>query len=101
MLVNEEDKDTNTLILRIPLILLLEAFNVFKVFVANPEKSAAVLHILQRNRERLIQYFESFQPEKREQTRLTHWALTALCTVEDEQFKEEKMLVIEEIKKLE
>lgn len=62
----------------------LEAFNVFKIFVANPEKSPAVLEILLKNRERLIQYFEKFQLE----------------TLEDEQFREEKQTVIEEIRKM-
>jgi len=62
----------------------LEAFNVFKVFVANPEKAPAVLDILQRNRDRLIQYFEAFKAG----------------SLEDEQFREEKQLVIEEIRKI-
>ena len=42
-----------------------EAFNVFKVFVANPDKSPAVLDILLRNQGRLIQYLEEFQSDSR------------------------------------
>jgi calcium binding protein 39 len=60
-----------------------EAFNVFKVFVANPEKSPAVIDILQRNKTRLIEYLEGFQPE-----------------TQDEQFKEEKERVTLEIGKV-
>ena len=60
-----------------------EAFNVFKVFVANPDKSPAVFDILQRNKTRLIEYLEGFQPES-----------------QDEQFKEEKERVIQEIGKM-
>lgn len=57
-----------------------EAFHVFKVFVANPNKSPAVLDILISNREKLLQYFESFQSDRT-----------------DEQFLEEKAVIIQEI----
>ncbi|WFD42839.1 Hym1p [Malassezia psittaci] len=38
----------------------LEAFNVFKVFVANPQKAPAVEAILQRNRNRLLTFLGDF-----------------------------------------
>jgi calcium binding protein 39 len=57
-----------------------EAFHVFKVFVANPNKSPAVLDILIRNKDKLLQYFESFQSDRT-----------------DEQFLEEKAVIIQEI----
>jgi calcium binding protein 39 len=57
-----------------------EAFHVFKVFVANPNKSPAVVDILLSNQEKLLQYFEEFQPERT-----------------DQQFLEEKAVIIQEI----
>lgn len=57
-----------------------EAFHVFKVFVANPNKSPAVLDILISNKEKLLQYFESFQSDRT-----------------DQQFLEEKAVIIQEI----
>jgi calcium binding protein 39 len=57
-----------------------EAFHVFKVFVANPNKSPAVVEILLSNKEKLLQYFEEFQPERT-----------------DQQFLEEKAVIIQEI----
>ena len=50
-----------------------EAFHVFKVFVANPNKPPAVLSILLKNREKMIGYLANFQKDR-----------------EDEQFVEEK-----------
>lgn len=38
----------------------LEAFHVFKVFVANPKKTPAVEAILQRNRSRLLSFLGDF-----------------------------------------
>lgn len=57
-----------------------EAFHVFKVFVANPNKSPAVVEILLSNKEKLLQYFEEFQPDRT-----------------DQQFLEEKAVIIQEI----
>lgn len=57
-----------------------EAFHVFKVFVANPNKSPAVVDILLSNRDKLLQYFEEFQPDRT-----------------DQQFLEEKAVIIQEI----
>ena len=41
-----------------------EAFHVFKVFVANPNKPASVLDILLKNQSRLITFLSSFQNDK-------------------------------------
>merc|ERR1719197_243014 len=54
-----------------------EAFHVFKVFVANPKKPADVADILLKNKEKLIAYLENFHNDK-----------------DDEQFNEEKALLI-------
>ncbi len=53
-----------------------EAFHVFKVFVANPNKPAPVLSILRKNREKLIGYLANFQNDR-----------------EEEQFVEEKAML--------
>ena len=41
-----------------------EAFHVFKIFVANPKKSPAVVDILVRNKRKLIEFLQKFQKEK-------------------------------------
>jgi len=46
--------------------LQLNAFHVFKLFVANPHKQPQVERILCRNRERLVKLLETFQAVKRE-----------------------------------
>lgn len=61
-----------------------EAFHVFKVFVANPNKSPEVIHILASNKERLLAYLGNFHTDK-----------------DDEQFKEEKAVIIKELSTLE
>eukprot|EP00740_Mantoniella_antarctica_P012306 CAMPEP_0181366782 /NCGR_PEP_ID=MMETSP1106-20121128/10923_1 /TAXON_ID=81844 /ORGANISM="Mantoniella antarctica, Strain SL-175" /LENGTH=354 /DNA_ID=CAMNT_0023482225 /DNA_START=379 /DNA_END=1439 /DNA_ORIENTATION=+ len=53
-----------------------EAFHVFKVFVANPNKPPAVLSILMKNREKMIGYLANFQNDR-----------------EDEQFIDEKAML--------
>ncbi|KXZ56674.1 hypothetical protein GPECTOR_1g607 [Gonium pectorale] len=58
-----------------------EAFHVFKVFVANPNKPQPIIDILANNREKLLKYLEDFHTEKEE----------------DEQFKEEKAVIIKTI----
>mmetsp|Transcript_6935 Transcript_6935/g.10920 ORF Transcript_6935/g.10920 Transcript_6935/m.10920 type:complete len:337 (+) Transcript_6935:126-1136(+) len=60
-----------------------EAFHVFKVFVANPNKSAPIRDILFKNKEKLIHFLTNFQNEK-----------------DDEQFAEEKSLLLKEISAL-
>ena len=41
-----------------------EAFHVFKVFVANPDKTEDVTVILRQNSEKLIEYLSQFLPER-------------------------------------
>mmetsp|Transcript_28496 Transcript_28496/g.52448 ORF Transcript_28496/g.52448 Transcript_28496/m.52448 type:complete len:243 (-) Transcript_28496:1042-1770(-) len=59
----------------------LEAFHVFKVFVANPNKPQAIVDILANNKEKLLRYLEEFHNERDD----------------DESFKEEKAVIIKEI----
>ena len=61
----------------------IEAFHVFKIFAANPRKEGRVLHVLQRNREKLVAFLQSFQNDKA-----------------DEQFVEEKRFLIAEISRI-
>lgn len=62
-----------------------EAFHVFKVFVANPDKSAPVNEILLRNKSKLIEFLSEFQEDKDE----------------DEQFAEEKNILLTTLSRLE
>lgn len=62
-----------------------EAFHVFKIFVANPNKSERVEKLLMKNKERLIEFLTAFQVEQRQ---------------EDEQFQEERQYLIKYIKTL-
>ena len=55
-----------------------EAFHVFKVFVANPEKPADIADILAANRDKLVVFLRGFLPGK-----------------DDPQFAEEKAMLIE------
>jgi calcium binding protein 39 len=41
-----------------------EAFHVFKVFIANPNKPPPILHILVKNKEKLILFLQNFQNDK-------------------------------------
>jgi len=61
-----------------------EAFHVFKVFVANPNKPKPVMDILLKNKSRLVTFLEQFQNDR-----------------EDDQFKEEKQYLIKQIQSLE
>lgn len=61
-----------------------QAFHVFKVFVANPKKPPEVSKILVDNKEKLVKYLSHFHADK-----------------DDEQFKEEKGLLIATLSKLE
>ncbi|KAI0557302.1 Armadillo-like helical domain containing protein [Gracilaria domingensis] len=60
-----------------------EAFHVFKIFVANPKKPPEVEHILRRNKERMLSYLTDFLSDR-----------------EDEQFQEDRELVLQEIRSL-
>lgn len=61
-----------------------EAFHVFKVFVANPNKPKPITDILMRNREKLIEFLSNFHSDRSE----------------DEQFNDEKAYLIKQIKEL-
>ncbi|GAB1605291.1 protein Mo25-like [Argonauta hians] len=61
-----------------------EAFHVFKVFVANPNKPKAILDILLRNKEKLVDFLTKFHTDRSE----------------DEQFNDEKAYLIKQIKEL-
>lgn len=60
-----------------------EAFHVFKVFVANPKKTADVRRILLKNKSKLLSYLKDF-----------------LCDRADEQFHVDRNLILEEIRDL-
>jgi len=60
-----------------------EAFHVFKVFVANPNKTPPILFILSKNKEKLIAFLSNFHNDK-----------------EDEQFNDEKAFLIKQIQQL-
>jgi calcium binding protein 39 len=61
-----------------------EAFHVFKVFVANPNKTQPIIDILAGNKEKLLRYLKDFHND-----------------TNDEQFKEEKAVIVKEISTLE
>ncbi|KAI9890595.1 MAG: hypothetical protein M1814_003793 [Vezdaea aestivalis] len=61
-----------------------EGFHVFKVFVANPKKSPAVLKILINNKARLLRFLPVFLEER----------------TEDEQFQDERAFLIKQIESL-
>jgi calcium binding protein 39 len=63
----------------------MDAFHVFKVFVANPNKPAEVIKILQDNRVKLCRYLTTLHPEKE---------------ASDTQFRDEKALIIATIEGL-
>lgn len=61
-----------------------EAFHVFKVFVANPHKNKQILEILNKNKEKLIIFLQSFHNERND----------------DEQFNDEKAFLLKQIQEL-
>lgn len=61
-----------------------EAFHVFKVFVANPNKPQPILEILTKNKDKLVKFLSKFQSER-----------------DDEQFSEEKAYLLKQIEQLE
>lgn len=61
-----------------------EAFHVFKVFVANPNKPRPILEILLRNKDKLVEFLSKFHNDRSE----------------DEQFNDEKAYLIKQIKEL-
>ncbi|XP_050240329.1 uncharacterized protein LOC126689247 isoform X2 [Quercus robur] len=63
----------------------MSAFHIFKVFVANPNKPREVKVILAKNHEKLLELLHNLSPGK---------------GAEDEQFEEEKELIIKEIERV-
>lgn len=61
-----------------------EAFHVFKVFVANPNKPKPIADILIRNKERLVDFLGKFHTDR----------------TEDEQFNDEKAYLIKQIQEM-
>lgn len=64
----------------------LEAFHVFKIFVANPNKPKAIVRILADNKVKLVKYLTGLHRDKE---------------VMDEQFRDEKVLVISTLQEIE
>jgi len=60
-----------------------EAFHVFKVFVANPNKPAPILNVLVKNKDKLIAFLTNFHNDK-----------------EDDQFNDEKAFLLKQIQQL-
>nr|XP_033804168.1 calcium-binding protein 39-like [Geotrypetes seraphini]XP_033804169.1 calcium-binding protein 39-like [Geotrypetes seraphini]XP_033804170.1 calcium-binding protein 39-like [Geotrypetes seraphini]XP_033804171.1 calcium-binding protein 39-like [Geotrypetes seraphini]XP_033804172.1 calcium-binding protein 39-like [Geotrypetes seraphini]XP_033804173.1 calcium-binding protein 39-like [Geotrypetes seraphini]XP_033804174.1 calcium-binding protein 39-like [Geotrypetes seraphini]XP_033804175.1 cal len=61
-----------------------EAFHVFKVFVANPNKPQPIVDIMLKNHTKLIEFLSSFQKER----------------TDDEQFSDEKNYLLKQIRDL-
>ncbi|XP_068685929.1 calcium-binding protein 39-like [Montipora capricornis] len=61
-----------------------EAFHVFKVFVANPNKALPIQEILVKNKDKLVEFLTNFHNDR----------------TEDEQFNDEKTYLIKQIKEL-
>eukprot|EP00242_Pyramimonas_sp_CCMP2087_P014324 CAMPEP_0198221958 /NCGR_PEP_ID=MMETSP1445-20131203/86023_1 /TAXON_ID=36898 /ORGANISM="Pyramimonas sp., Strain CCMP2087" /LENGTH=350 /DNA_ID=CAMNT_0043900293 /DNA_START=135 /DNA_END=1187 /DNA_ORIENTATION=+ len=60
-----------------------EAFHVFKVFVANPNRPVGIAEVLKHNRDKMLRYLENFHNDR-----------------DDEQFKEEKQHLIRILEEL-
>eukprot|EP00160_Parvularia_atlantis_P021821 Unigene960_Nuclearia_a/m.3071 Unigene960_Nuclearia_a/g.3071 ORF Unigene960_Nuclearia_a/g.3071 Unigene960_Nuclearia_a/m.3071 type:complete len:331 (-) Unigene960_Nuclearia_a:106-1098(-) len=61
-----------------------EAFHVFKVFVANPNKAKPILDILLKNKEKLVSFLSNFHNDRQD----------------DEQFNDEKTFLLKQIQDL-
>lgn len=62
-----------------------EAFHVFKIFVANPNKTQPIRDILIKNKDKLVEFLENFHTDR---------------SGEDEQFTDEKTYLVKQIKEL-
>lgn len=69
-----------------------EAFHVFKVFVANPNKTKPVLDILQKNQEKLLKFLSDFHNDRS--------GNDFNFISDDEQFNDEKAYLIKQIQDL-
>jgi len=85
---------------------------VFKIFVANPSKSRPIVEILARNKVKLMDFLVKFQTEKGTSVwfclasipdvyRVITSDCSLLCCSEDEQFNEEKKILLSALAKLE
>lgn len=63
-----------------------EAFHVFKIFAANPNKTAEITKVLSQNKIKLVSYLEKFHCEKESS---------------DDQFRDEKILIVTTLNALE
>lgn len=72
----------------------LEAFHVFKVFVANPKKPPGIEAILRRNRERLLSFLANFHNDR------DGACESASVLTPDEAFIDEKQYVLQIIQSL-
>jgi calcium binding protein 39 len=61
----------------------VEAFHVFKIFVANPEKPPKIAEILSANKQKLLAFLQAFLNEK-----------------DDETFAAEKQMLIDSLQRL-
>lgn len=77
-----------------------EAFHVFKVFVANPNKPQAILDILVKNKAKLISYLTEFHNDKGEPPPPPPAPLLRLTSSDDEQFTDEKAYLLRQIESL-
>ncbi|KAK4685074.1 calcium binding protein 39, partial [Tremellales sp. Uapishka_1] len=79
-----------------------EAFHVFKVFVANPNKPAQIASILRRNKDKLLAFLKDFHNDKDGELFLSESINEALTgvTLSDEQFNDEKQFLIAQIQQL-
>ncbi|ETO08447.1 hypothetical protein RFI_28939 [Reticulomyxa filosa] len=66
-------------------LISFEAFQIFKIFVANPNKTDQVHIILFKNRDKLVKLLEDFQTQREES---------------DSDFKQEKIILIQKLKDL-
>ncbi|KAJ5067464.1 protein mo25 [Anaeramoeba ignava] len=60
-----------------------EAFQIFKLFVANPKKEDPIVKILAKNKEKLLSFLKQFHNDR-----------------DDDQFKEDKSILLKEVAKL-
>ncbi|KAF7150995.1 hypothetical protein RHSIM_Rhsim02G0017000 [Rhododendron simsii] len=79
----------------------ISAFHIFKVFVANPNKPRDIKVILAKNHERLLALLHNLSPGKGKST-LDHlcFLLHCMAGADDDQFEEEKELIIKEIERV-
>ncbi|RWV99543.1 hypothetical protein BHE74_00007131 [Ensete ventricosum] len=77
----------------------ISAFDIFKVFVANPNKPPEIIEVLMDNHEELLMSLQNLPMSK---GKFLFTGFTYFCSDvgEDDQFEEEKDLIIKEIEEL-